>query len=69
LLRDIPTSIYALKMLRPGTDVFLFPLATPLSSKQNHKFASGHSCSQISWSWSKLQKLSYWHILQNKNKM
>jgi len=25
MLRDIPTSIYALKMLPPGTDVFLFP--------------------------------------------
>jgi len=24
-LREIPTSIYALKMLRPGTDVFPFP--------------------------------------------
>jgi len=36
LLRDIPTSIYALKMLRPGTDVSSSPLATGLSSRQNH---------------------------------
>ena len=67
LLRYIPTSIYALKMLRPGTDVSPFPLATPLPSKQNYKFASSYAYSQISWSRSKLQKLSYWHILQNKN--
>ena len=26
-------------MLRPETDVSPFPLATPLSSRQNHKFA------------------------------
>jgi len=25
LLRDIPTSIYALKMLRPGTDISPYP--------------------------------------------
>ena len=51
-------------MLRPGTDVSFSPLAMALSSKQHHMFAY----SQISWNWSKLQKLSYWHILQNKNR-
>jgi len=55
-------------MLRPGTDVSPSPVATPLSSRQNHKFASSHARSQISWSRSKLQKLSYWHILQNENR-
>jgi len=68
LLRDIPTSIYALKMLRPGTDVSPSPLATPLSSRRHHKFTSSYAYSQISWSRSKLQKLSYWHIHQNKNR-
>jgi len=36
LLRDISTTIYALKMLRPETDVSSSPLATALSSRQNH---------------------------------
>jgi len=45
-----------------------FPLVTPLSSRQNHKFASSHEYSQIYYSRSKLQKLSYCHILQNKNR-
>jgi len=49
LLRDIPTSIYALKMLRPGTDVSPSPMATPLSSRQNHTFASSYAYTQISW--------------------
>ena len=31
-------------------------------------FASSYVYSQISWSRSKLQKLSHWHILQNKNR-
>jgi len=44
------------------------PLATPLSSRQNRKFASSYAYSQISWSRNKLQKLSCWHILQNKNR-
>ena len=49
----------------------LSPLATPLSSRQNHKFTSSYACSQIYWSRTnlqKLQKLSYWHIYQNKNR-
>jgi len=45
-----------------------FPLATPLSSRQNHKFASSYAHSQLYWSRTKLRKLSYWHILQNKNR-
>ena len=65
LLRDIPTSIYAFKMPRPRVDVSPCPLATPLSSRQNHVCFKLYS--QIHWSWTKLQKLSYWHILQNKN--
>ena len=52
----------------PGEDVSTSSLVTPLSSRQNHKFASSYAYSQISWSRSKLQKLSYWHILQNKNR-
>jgi len=67
MLRDIPTSIYVLKMLLPGTDVFPFSLATPLSSRQNHNFASSYVYSEISWSRSELQKLSYWHVLQITN--
>jgi len=55
VLRDIPTSIYALKMLRLGTDVSLSPLSTPLSSRQNHTFASSYAYSQISWCRSNLQ--------------
>jgi len=47
LLLDIPTSVYALKMLRPWTDVSPSSLATPLSSRQNHKFASSYPHSQI----------------------
>jgi len=68
MLRDISTSIYVLKMLRPGQMSPLPPLATPLSSTQNHKFASSYAHSQIYWCRTKIQKLLYWHILQNKNR-
>jgi len=44
---DIPTPLHVLKMLRPETDVSPSPLATPLSSRQNYKFASSYAYSQI----------------------
>jgi len=39
------------------------------SSRHNHMFASRYAYSQIYWSRTKLHKLSYWHILQNKNRL
>jgi len=50
-----------------GPDVSTSLMVTPLSSRQNHKFASSYAYSQIYYSRTKLQKLSYWHILKNKN--
>ena len=67
MLRDISTSIYTPKCCSRGR-CLPFPLATPLSSRQNHKFASSYVYSQIYWSRTKLQKLSYWRIFQNKNR-
>ena len=52
----------------PRADVSPSPLDTPLYSRQNHKFASSYAYSQIYWIRTKLQKLSYWYILQNKNR-
>ena len=51
----------------PGDRCLPFPLATPLSSRENYKFASSYAYSQIYYSRTKLEKLSYWHILKNKN--
>jgi len=38
------------------------------SSRQNHKFASSYACSQMCWTRTKLQNLSYWHIYTSKQK-
>jgi len=81
LLRDIPTSIYTLKMLRPGTDVSpnawvrhclqdrAISLLQVMNKAKYTEIESSYKNCHIDncCSLATYTSLSIWHILQNKN--